>query len=994
MKLFNKSIFLFITALMFFSPELFAQYANYWDSIPEEISKTNAFKRFEWFYRPRSNSEGRIPVEKYREQFTIEIEKLKSDSKSKFSKIMGTSDLWTNLGPSAVDMSTSSVGSHWGNVSGRARGLDVNPSDKNKVFIGAAAGGIWKTNNGGTNWVDKSGDFSLLTFGAIAIDPNDTATVFAGTGEARYSYNQQTYEGDGLYKSTNGGDSWTKITSGFGSLTHFADIEVSPHNSNIILAAVAMGNFNYSFTQGDPGNKGVWRSSDGGSTWTNVISYDAGYDVAFHPTATDTAYAVIGNNHSSSGLYVSGDAGATWSTLGTGLPDPDSTDRMHISISQSNPKTMYALVYDRTGTFDGMNTAAFKSTNAGFTWTQLEVGSNIAGTYNGTTISDQGSYDLCLDVSPTDPNKVFFGNVEMSSTTDGTNISFVRVGGSYAWDCPIHVDIHNIKFAPNDANYVYAVCDGGIFRSTDGGSTWSSRNNGINTLQFYNVASDPTNASKLYGGAQDNGNFRTTDKGVTDWSFVTTGDGMTCLVDYASSSGDTVLMSTQYGRIYLSTNGGSSFSTVLSSASLTTAWTVPMWQDPGDPDIIWAAHSLKMKKSTDKGATWSDYTSTSLPDIINTAAQSPVNTSNMMCALGSFDTTPPIYVSDDGGLSFDPVTTAYNTGATSGDAAVLRIVSDPNDGDTFYLCRGAYTSSGQVMKTDDLGVTFNEVFASLPDVPVNDLFFDPANTNHIYAANDLGVYWSTDGGTSWSKLSNGMPFLPVIDFDFYDDGSNRYLRAATHGRGVYELNIDSPLPVELANFKAELSGESVLVTWETTTEVNNYGFDVERSADNNSFVKIHFEEGNGTSNVPHSYSYTDSDLPETNEVWYRLKQIDNDGQSDYSKIVKVDISTITGVEDDSKKLTFSLAQNYPNPFNPATRIAYSVPTKSNVNITVVNVLGQVVSRLVSAVKPAGKYEAIWNAEEFGSGVYIYQIQAVPVNGGQPFSATRKMIFAK
>jgi photosystem II stability/assembly factor-like uncharacterized protein len=766
-----------------------------------------------------------------------------------------------------------------------------------------------------------------------------------------------------------------------------------------------MGSGNWNL--GSYADEGVWLSTDGGSSWSEVIGAGEAFDVAFSPTSADSAYAVIGGENSSSGFYISTNSGASFPTQVTtfGSFDADtSMGRAQFDQSPSKTNIFYMLIYDSDGQFPGLqSTAAFRSSDGGATWTHISSGSNIAGTYNGSTVSDQGSYDLCLAVNPSDPNTVYFGNVEISKTTDGSNISFVRdPAGPYtedrAWDSPMHVDYHKIVYAPSNSNYIYVASDGGIHRSTDGGTNWTSLNNGVRTLQFYRVASHPTNSSILFGGAQDNGNFSTSDKGATDWKFELTGDGMECFVDY-SGTGDTVFMSTQFGSLYRSSNGGSGWSSIEPTYTTSSAWTAPFWQDPNDPDVIYV-FSNKLWKSTDKGTSWStlsaDITTTLYG--VTSAVQSPATPANMMAVESRFKstgsgTTHQVLVSTDGGPTWTDISTNVDATGISSSEDILRVQAHPTSGSTFYLCTASY-GSYQLLKTTDTGSSWTDVSADLPKVPTNDIFIDPDNTNHIYVANDFGVYWSSDGGSSYSKLSNGMPFLPVIDFDFYDDGSNRYLRAATHGRGVYELNIDSPLPVELANFNAELSGESVLVTWETTTEVNNYGFDVERSADNNSFVKIHFEEGNGTSNVPHSYSYTDSDLPETDEVWYRLKQIDNDGQSDYSKTVKVDISTITGVEDDSKKLTFSLAQNYPNPFNPATRIAYSVPTKSNVNITVVNVLGQVVSRLVSAVKPAGKYEAIWNAEEFGSGVYIYQIQAVPVNGGQPFSATRKMIFAK
>ena len=160
----------------------------------------------------------------------IEEQKI-AEQNMKLGKVSGTSDLWTNIGPNAIDM-TSSFIPYWGKVSGRVRGLDVHPTDPNTVYAGAAAGGIWKTTDGGTTWADVSGSLNRLTFGAIAIDPNNTNTVYAGTGETRWSYNNITYEGNGLYKTTDGGSTWAQITNGFGIQTQFSDIEVNPANSN------------------------------------------------------------------------------------------------------------------------------------------------------------------------------------------------------------------------------------------------------------------------------------------------------------------------------------------------------------------------------------------------------------------------------------------------------------------------------------------------------------------------------------------------------------------------------------------------------------------------------------------------------------------------------------------------------------------------------------------------------------------------------------------
>ncbi len=472
-----------------------------------------------------------------------------------------------------------------------------------------------------------SGDLNLLTFGAIAIDPNNPNNVYAGTGESRWRFNNVTFEGDGLYKSTDGGVSWIRITNGFGPQTQFTDIEVSPHNSNIILASLGSGNWDNPF----PSNEGVWRSTDAGITWTRVNSNSDAFDVAFDPTASSTrAYAATGDQSSTGGFLVSTNSGASFVQSNSGLPTANTIGRIQFDIAPSSPGTIYALIYNNVLFPSGHTTVAYKSTNFGASWTQVSSGINIAGAYddNGSNVNDQGSYDLCLDVSPTDANKVFFGNVELSSTSNGLDITFVRntpqiFTNPGAWDAPIHVDVHKIVYAPSDANTIYIGCDGGIYKSTNGGSTWTHKNNDVSTIQFYRVASDNNDVNKLFGGAQDNGNFSTADKGDTDWEFELSGDGMECFVDWNSSSN--IFMSTQNGSLYRSINGGLDWQNVVGGGGA-TAWVAPYWQHPTNSAYFYAAYNQRIIRSVTGGgpSTWSYISTVITTNRITSVAHSSV----------------------------------------------------------------------------------------------------------------------------------------------------------------------------------------------------------------------------------------------------------------------------------------------------------------------------------------------------------------------------------
>ena len=338
------------------------------------------------------------------------------------------------------------------------------------------------------------------------------------------------------------------------------------------------------------------------------------------------------------------------------------------------------------------------------------------------------------------------------------------------------------------------------------------------------------------------------------------------------------------------------------------------------------------------------------------------------------------------GLHGPDITTSYTaflTAAVLNGTNIQRVVADPSSGTTFYITRASY-GGGQVIKATGLGpTTWTNITGDLPSVPVNDLFIDPANTNHLYAGNDFGVYWSTNGGTNWVKLSNGMPFVPVQDFSFFSNGGTRYLRAATHGRGVYELNIDSPLPVELTSFIALAKEDNILLKWTTATEINNYGFEIERSVDQDDFKKIGFVIGNGNSNSPKEYSFKDKYVNGFRS--YRLKQIDNDGSYSYSDVVKVEALTVKD---------FAVYQNYPNPFNPITSIKFKLPADSKVKLTVINLLGKELETLFDGPQNPGIYEVVWDGSNYASGVYFANMQINSTDGSSSFNKIIKMILNK
>lgn len=751
-----------------------AQTASKWDQVPASIKKRKSFKRLEWFYRPRMNEQGVFPRQLIDKQKEAEYAKSQQKAGSDYSSAQ-----WTNIGPAGINSATDVMVPHWGVMSGRVRGLAVDPTNADIVFAGAASGGIWKTIDGGQHWTDKSGELNNLTFGAIAIDPVNPNVVFAGTGEYHWILTERFYSGDGLYKSTNGGDNWTKVNAEFGTVTHFSDLAISPHNPNIIMAAIARN------LQGATPNEGIWRSDDGGEHWVCVLPGEGMYDLSFHPVDANLVYAVCGNEQAQAGLLISTDGGLSFTAGNTGLPATNHIGRIQFDISESNPLVMYAVIFDKNPLPEGMSTTVYKSVNGGGLWSQVSEGINLC------EFSDQGFYDLCIAVDPTNPDHVFMGNVEFIQSTNGETFSPVRNpaapgGGSNPFDSYTHLDHHIVRFAPSDPSIIYVGCDGGVFKSTDSGATFHAVNSGIYSIQSYRVASQVSNPDVVYTGAQDNGFVSTHDRGATPYKLELLGDGTECFVDY--SNPDIIFFATIGGYFARSANGGQSWDLIVDPITLndSSAFLCPYWQHPTNPEIIYGCLKQKLYKSTDKGLTWAFTTTSPIAgSAIYSAAQSPVNPNNIMVAARNGETS--LVRSSDGGTTWLDIT--GNLGIVAG-GNFMRLQADPFDGNTFYLLKNAY-SGAVVVKTTDFGTTWTDLSADLPKVPVNDIFIDGEHAGIMFLANDFGVYRTTNNGEHWERMNNGMPFVPVLDFDCFKHYNTRLLRVATYGRGIFELDLEA-----------------------------------------------------------------------------------------------------------------------------------------------------------------------------------------------------------
>ncbi len=681
--------------------------------------------------------------------------------------------VWKSIGPT--------------NGAGRATAVALYPGVPGIAIIGAAGGGAWKTSDGGKSWRALTDDIPNLSVGAITYAPSDPNIVYLGTGEGGYA--GDFIPGIGLLVSNDGGETWTLPSSVVA--TQFYKILVSPTDPQEVLAAT---------------NNGLLRSTSGqNGPWTQVIRSAsgpaAGYgdvtDLVRDPTDANVLYATtwdrrlwcvrggrcgIEASFESPAVMKSSDGGKTWSPASTGLPVSTSTQRVNrlaIAIAPASPQTLYlaASIFDNGTGLE--NSHVYKTTDGASTWTETGLfGSKDFGVsaYLGT----QGWYDNTIIVSPADPNVVIAGGIGCVKTLDGGGV-WTRTLTS------VHVDAHELRY--DAAGTLWIACDGGIWTSSDS-ETATQHNAGLVTRQFYDIAVDPVNRNRVYGGQQDNGTIMRPDGGGSSWTGFSGGDGFGCVVNPASPS---IAYSTiQFGVVVRTVTAGTLNRTVLRTPPYENNETTPFYSivavDPKDPLTLYTV-SNRIWKSTTGGDGWQPLPALlidgqSMPGdaSIRTFAISASDPNVMMIALAS--PRRRVYRTTSGGAQWTDVTGTLPTGRT-----ILHLEIDPHDPQRVFAAI-AGTSGPSVYYTTDGGNSWQTRANGLPPFSAQTVRFDPTDSNTLYAGTDVGVYRSTDGGASWERFGSGMPAVSVYEVEPLRDGT--VLRAATHGRGVWELEVTDP----------------------------------------------------------------------------------------------------------------------------------------------------------------------------------------------------------
>jgi hypothetical protein len=761
----------------------------------------SANRRAEWFYGQRAYPVGRIPagarlhaMQEMQRQRPADAMKRGLESRvanGTLKPALVSTTTWTPIGPQPTVYSHASYAS----TSGRVESLAVDPRNPNVVYLGSALGGVWKTTDGGTNWIPLTDTQTSLAMGGMAIDPNAPDTIYAATGEGGALFGYDAYYGAGILKSTDGGASWTMIaTSTFqGPFStsrscgggFISSIAVQPGHSSVLLAAAYIC-----------GTYGVYRSVDGGNTWTSTLSGLA-YEVYFDPMNPTNAYTGLGTqfgvNSAATGMYKSSDGGQTWNAIngsGSNMFPTTNVRRIAFAVAPSQPSTIYAGVGAKdTNQLLGF----FKTIDGGQTWTSIPRSAlpDYCTDFDskGNVVSPQCWYDNVVGVHPTNPNVVYVGG----ASSNGTSV-FQSLDGGTTWNrvTPVtageglHADTHAFAFSA-DGGKLYTGNDGGVWSTTNTQSatpTWTNLNATLSLTQFYpGIGIDPTNVSDMFGGTQDNGTQLYS--GTSSWLGYTCGDGGWNVIDNTGTNAYLSCTGTKAIAKLTPTTGA--FLNLGAISDTRYNFEPPMTADLQAFNNLYFG-TYRVWQSQDAGTTWVAIS----PDLtkgfgtVTTLAVSPANSSVVWATTS--DGKVQVTTNAIAGIN---ATWTDRTG-TLPNRALTMVIADPKDASTAYVTFSGFSafpgvSKGHIFKTTDSGATWIDITGDLEpvDVPVNSIAIDPDIPGTYYAATDVGVFMTSNGGANWTTLMNGLPRAVVLDIRLHRQ--SRILRAATHGRGMFDL---------------------------------------------------------------------------------------------------------------------------------------------------------------------------------------------------------------
>jgi photosystem II stability/assembly factor-like uncharacterized protein len=729
---------------------------------------------------------------------------------------------WTPLGPAGVVVNATTV------YSGRTLSIAFDPTNASTVYVGTAGGGVWKSTDGGETWSPKTDYLVSLAIGAVAVDPSNSLHVLAGTGEYDNFY-IGTYYGNGVLRSDDGGETWTEVgasTFPRAEISRIAFDPTDPTGQRVLLSS----------------SIGVFKSDDGGSNWTPLRAGSTSDIVVFHEAggAADdlTAIAAV----ESSGLWTAVREGGVWSswTQLTGAAFPSGFDRISLAQQRSNPQVVYALFgsgWNVAGMakFDGTSwtkvpirlnsgVGAGTSTTAGHTHglsipaADLLASPAVARTYttsenaghthqvsftaaqmatlagggsvtvttaaaSGHThqislaITAQLAYNICVGVHPTDPNTVYLGERTLWRSTTG--------GGQFDPLPSLHSDHHAFAFEPS-GTACWNCSDGGVYRSTNLGSSWVHRNRDLATLEYIDLSQNPQWETVLLGGTQDNGTHRYS--GSPAWRFVDGGDGGFTAIDPVVPT--RMYHEYVYSAFYRSDDAGTSWAPTNQGITGGSNFYSPFTIDPGNHEVCYfGGTELWRRDYSVAGGEWQAVTGF-LSGNCTAIAVDPKDSNVVYVGTG----VGSVFRIQKVGATWELADVEQTDISAGLPGASISDLAVDGSGVVWASISSIYGSESGEFNNDHVfrrepGGNFVSRSTGLAQAnPVNAIVIDPTNSSRLFCGCDVGVFRTDNAGASWTPWDQGIPNVPVFDLELH--GPRRLLRAATHGRSIWERPID------------------------------------------------------------------------------------------------------------------------------------------------------------------------------------------------------------
>ncbi len=761
------------------------------------------YRRWENYWKSRIYADGSFPKGN-------EFELLFKDNMKKGSKFQSANE-WQFMGR------TSSPGGY--NGLGRVNVVKDDPSNSSIWYAGAASGGLWKSTNKGLTWTtntDNTTNLSTIGISDIEIHPTNSNIMYLATGDRD---GNSTY-GVGVLKSTNGGISWNTTGLSY-TVTNFRIINrilIDPSNTNKIFAAV---------------NNGIYISTDAGASWNRTLTGNC-KDIEFKPNNSSIVYTTTHSNPGT--FYKSTDGGSNWTAITSGIPTTD-IRRIEIAVTPASNDYVYLVACKSDNGLRGV----YLSTDAGDNFSLLADSPNmLTHSADGSGSGGQGWYDLSIAVPNNDKNTILIGGVSTWKTTNlGVNWSLSNFWYDNGQVPDVHADQHDFHFTKD--HILLVGNDGGVYSSTDKGTSWNWLSEGLGITQYYKISSSSQVLDHIIGGAQDNGTMIKKKNGT--WIDVVGGDGMKCLFD--PTDDDIIYASIQNGSIVKSTNNGTNWKKIndenndneYDDINEGGPWVTPFDLDPNNNNNIYVGMNQYLWKSTDGGKNFTKKT------LGNSNAFEEVyvakSNSNYVYAC----TESQFYRSTDKGETWALVSRPGSTNISDFNIQF-------NNENKIWATNSNWDGSSKVFFSSDGGNNWTNMSTGLPNIPVNCVLYEDDITNRVYIGTDIGIYYRDDNSSGWVEFSEGLPRVIVNDLEVNKDHGRLY--AGSYGRGFWfrdlSVELDEPILASPTSGVNNLSFNSATFTWNAVNLANTYHIQISKSSN---FLTIEYENANvsGTSHI-------------------------------------------------------------------------------------------------------------------------------------------------